>query len=128
MIFRAIKYQPISFVFTSAGQTVSCSNITTDRNYKKVVGIKARTNDLTAMGGLTIGKFEINGQEIYPSDLDVADLSSSESVSPNERYDKDVDEPAEGSTVNISLTDGSIAGQAFPYKVKVTLKLNNPVK
>ncbi len=128
MIFRAIKYQPISFVFTGAGQTVSCSNITTDRNYKKVVGITARTNDPNAMGGLTIGKFEINGQEIYPSDLDVADLSSSDSVSPNERYDKDVDEPAEGSTVNISLIDGSLAGQAYPYTVKVTLKLNNPVK
>lgn len=126
MLFRSIKYQPISFVFTIAGQTVSTSAVTTDKNYKKVIGIKARTNDTTAMGGLTVDKFEINQQEIYPNDYDLADISSTESVSPNDRYDKDVDEPADGSTVNISLKDGSLGGQVYPYTVKVLLKLSNP--
>lgn len=128
MLFRSTKYQTIALVITGAGLTASTKAFTTDRNYKKVCGIQARTNDLTAMSGLTFDKFEINGQEIYPADFDTQLVSSGTDLNPNERYDKDVDEPAEGSTVNITIKDGSIAAQAYPYTVKIILKLSNPLK
>lgn len=127
MIFRGVKYQPIPIVITVAGQTVSCNNITTDRNYKKVNGIQAYTDDFIAMRSLTSEKFEINGQEIYPQGWDVQLISSGNDLNPNERFDNEIDEPADGSTVNISLKDGSVGGQVYPYTVKVVLRLVNPI-
>ncbi len=128
-IFRAIKYQPIPLVITGAGLSATTNAFTTDKNYKTVSGIKARTNEIIklALCGLTFTKFEINSQEIYAEGMDVEDISSDTGVAPNERFDKEVDEPAEGSTVNITITDGSVAGQVYPYTVKILLKLTNPL-
>ncbi len=128
MIFRAIKYQSIPFVITGAGQTISANNVITDRNYKTVNGIQAITRDATAMSGLKVAKFEINGQEIYPADFDLQLISCGKDVNPNERFDKEVNEPADGSKVDISITDGFIIGQVYPYTVNIILRLSNPIK
>ena len=128
MIFRSVKYQNMALVVKGAGEIVSSKSFTTDRNYKKVVGILALTADPAAMKALEFEKFEINGQEIYPQGYDAYIISCGDGVAPNDRFDKEIDEPAENSSVNVSIKDGSVAGQGYPYTVKIVLMLKNPVK
>lgn len=128
MINRAVKYQPISFVIAGAGAVVNSGAITVDMNYKTVSGVQALSKDAahTAMDGLTFEKFEINKQEIYPAGFDVELVACGREVSPDQRFDKDINEPGEQTTVNIDVKDGSIVGQVYPYTVKVYLRLTNP--
>lgn len=130
MVNRAIKYQRILFVIAAAGQVVSSGAITVDINYKTVSGILALSKDpaRTAMDGLTFEKFEINNQEIYPEGFDVEILGFGRDTNVNDRFEKDVNEPGQNSTVDIKVKDGSIAGQVYPYTVLVYLKLSNPVQ
>lgn len=128
MNLRAVKYQTVDLIVNGAGATVSSNNFTTDTNYIKVVAIKAKTNDAAKLAsrGLVFSKFEIAGQEIYPSGFNVEDIVGDTAVAPNDRFDKDIDMPADGSVVNITVVDGSMTGQVYPYTVTITLKLTNP--
>lgn len=130
MVNRAIKYQRIPFVVTVAGEVVPSGAITVDINYKTVSGILAISKDAarTAMDGLTFEKFEINNQEIYPEGFDVEILGFGRDTNVNERFEKDVNEPGQNSSVDIKVKDGSIVGQVYPYTVFVVLKLSNPVQ
>lgn len=124
---RNIKYQVINIVIPASGNTVSTSNATTDKNFKTVTGIQATSTDATAFNKGTFKKFEIGSQEIYPEDFDIKLISCGNEVDPNERYDREVSEPAEGSTVNITVVDGTTAS-AYPYTVKIVLKLEKPIR
>lgn len=129
MINRAIKYQRIPFVVNIAGETVPSGAVTVDVNYKTVSGILALSKDAarTAIDGLTFEKFEINNQEIYPPAFDVEILAFGRDTDVNDRFEKDVNEPGQNSTVDIKVKDGSIVGQVYPYTVFVYLKLSNPI-
>lgn len=126
-LLRNIKYQVIKLVVAAAGDVVNTQGVTTDRNYKFVKGIQITSTDNTALERSTFDKFEIDSQEIYPTDYDAQLIKSGNEVNPNQRFDLDIDEPAENSTVNITYRDGGTAG-AYPYTAKVILKLTNPLK
>lgn len=130
MNLRKVKYQTIALVVTGAGLSAASANVTTDKNYERVTGIKAKTNDLAniASRAATFTKFEIASQEIYPAGFPIEDIIGSTDVNPNDRFDKDVDMEAAGQTVNVTVLDGSMAGQVYPYTVTITLKLTNPIQ
>lgn len=123
---RNIKYQVIKIVVPAAGNTITVA-ATTDRNYKSVKGIQVQTASIADLALSTFDKFEIDSQEIYPKDFDALLIASGNEVNPNDRFDKDIDEPAENSNVNIVFVDGGQA-PAYPITVKVLLKLTNPIK
>lgn len=125
---RKIKYQLVPLTITAASQSVSTSAVTTDRNYKRVKGIALNVSDAAAAEEGTFDKFEINSREIYPAGFETKLISCGQDVPPNDRYDKEVDEAAENSTVNITYTDGNAVGTAFPYTINVYLLLENPVE
>lgn len=125
---RKIKYQLVTLTVTAASTTVSTSSVTTDRNYKRVKGIALNVSDAAAAEAGIFDKFEINSREIYPQGFETKLVSCGQDVPPNERFDKDVDEVAENSTVNISYTDGNAVGTAFPYSVSIYLLLENPIE
>jgi len=126
-LLRNIKYQVIKLVVPAANAIVSTQDVTTDRNYKFVKGIQITTPESVALERSTFDKFEIDSQEIYPTDFDAQLIKSGNEVNPNQRFDLDIDEPAENSTVNITYRDGGTA-TAYPYTAKVILKLTNPIK
>lgn len=126
-LLRNIKYQVIKLVVPVANAVASTDAVTTDRNYKFVKGIQVTATDLVGLESSTFDKFEIDAQEIYPLDFDAQLIASGSEVNPNQRFDLDIDEPAENSTVNINYRDGGTAA-GYPYTVKVILKLTNPLK
>ena len=126
-LLRNIKYQVIQLVVNAANDTVVSNGVTTDRNYKTVKGIQITAGDFAAVNSSTIKKFEIDNQEIYPDLFPARIIYSGQEVNPNQRFDLDVEEPAENSTVNITYLDGGTAA-AYPYTASVILKLINPTK
>ncbi|HEY0029147.1 MAG TPA: hypothetical protein VGC65_00200 [Bacteroidia bacterium] len=124
---RSIKYQVINVEIPAANAEVSTSQVNTDKNFKTVTGIQAIATDATAFNKGTFDKFLIGGQEIYPEGFDIKLISCGNEVDPNDRFDKDINEPAEGSTVNITIADGGTA-TAYPYTAKVVLKLEKPIR
>ena len=123
---RNIKYQIINLLVPGANAIVNTQNATTDRSYKKVKGIQMTCTDANAAEQATFDKFEINSREIYPEGFEVKLIASGEDVAPNERFDKEVDEEAANSSINITYRDQNVAGTVFPYKVIIYLRLENP--
>lgn len=124
---RNIKYQKIKLTVAAANEVVSTKGVTTERSYKKVKGIQATCSDKNAVEQGEFDKFEIASKEIYCKGYEVKLIFSGVDVAPNERFDKDVDEEAENSTVDITYRDMNVAGTVFPYTLIVYLRLENPV-
>jgi hypothetical protein len=124
---RNIKYQTIQLLIPAANAVVSTKAVTTDRSYKKVKAIGVNVSDAAAAEKGVFNKFEIGNIEIYPDGFESKRLSCGQNVAPNERYDKEVNETAENSSVSITYTDNNALGTAFPYAVSVYLWLENPI-
>ncbi|MGQ0829403.1 MAG: hypothetical protein ACT4ON_13525 [Bacteroidota bacterium] len=126
-LLRNIKYQKIDLTIAAANDVVSTKGVTTDRSYKKVKGIQVTCTDGEAHELGSFDKFEINSREIYCNGYEIKLIFSGIDVAPNERFDKEVDEEAENSTVDITYRDKNVAGTIFPYTVSIYLRLENPV-
>lgn len=125
---RGIKYQRISLLVSAAGAEVSTQNVDTDKSYKRVRGIQMTSTDATAIDGGTFKKFEIDNKEVYPEGFETKLITCGVDVAPNDRFDRDIDERAEGTKVNITYKDGSVAGTVYPYNVSIYLYLTNNEK
>lgn len=125
---RKVKYQPIRLTITGAGLTASTNDARVDQNYDRVKGIQMTCTDANAIEQAYFDKFEMGGKEIYPKYYEGKLIYSGVNVAPNERFDKEVDEPGNNTTVDITLKDQSVAGTVYPYTVTVYLKLENPLK
>lgn len=123
---RKIRYQIASLVIPGAGASVNSVDVTTDINYDNVVGIQATCTDPEAFKASTFQKFEIGSLEIYCKGYEAKMLSAGTNCPPSQRWDKEVNEVAMGSTVDISYTDASVVGTVYPYTVNVYLWLKNP--
>lgn len=131
---RKIKYQSEEkdIVNTNDDYVISFE---TDRLYSKVKGIALQIVPLTGAAintdFLKIKKFEIQNREIYPVDFYCKQLETSNDVPLNKKFDKDIDEPAKSSKVDITLKDDytKITGIPMPgtYKVIFTLLLENDI-
>ena len=123
---RPLKYQLIQLTVAAAGNTVTpAGQPVTDKLYKRVTGITVTASDAAGLTNSTFGKFEIDKQEIYPVGFEAKLVSTGQEVNPNEKFDADINERAQESSVDIEYTDGSAAGVAYPYTVNVYLRLEN---
>ena len=122
---RPIKYQLVPIIIPAAGNTISTANVVTDKLYKRLTGILITTSDALGILNSTLEKFEIDKQEIYPKGLEAKIIATGQEVNPNEKFDQDINEPANESAVDITYKDGSFAGVVYPYTVNVYLRLEN---
>lgn len=125
---RKIKYQSVEVDIINKSQNFLLS-FETDRLYSKVKGIAMQVVPLAPVINtdfLKIKKFEIQSREIYPVDFNTTLLQTSNDVPLNKKFDRDIDEPAKASKVDIVLQDENPA-LIFPgaYKVIFTLLLEN---
>lgn len=130
---REIKYQTIIIDVNAAapanGHSDFGGDYETDKQYERVVGVSFEI--LPSAAGvnsdlLRIRQFEIQGREVYPDQLPVKSILCSNDVSPNKRFDENINEEAKGSKVKISLGEYN-SGAFVAYKVAVILKLSNKV-
>ncbi|MCE9539046.1 MAG: hypothetical protein K8R85_07500, partial [Bacteroidetes bacterium] len=119
-------YQIASLIIPGAGASVETVDVTTDINYDNVVGIQTTCTDPEAFKTSTFQNFEIGSLDIYPKGYEAKMLSAGINCPPSERWDKELNEKAQGSTVNITYKDGSVPGTVYPYTVNVYLWLKNP--
>src|ERR1051326_8470539 len=124
---RPIKYQLVPITISGAGVTGS-NEVDTDKLYERVTGIGVTATDDKGLSGATFKKFTIDRQEIYPEGHELRMINTGNDLSPNDKYDDDIDDQAQASKVSVSVTDGSIAGTAYPYTVTVYLRLENKVE
>lgn len=123
---RKIKYQSVEKDIT-IGKTNYNINFQLDRLYKRVKGVAMQIVPLSGTPNidfLKIKKFEIQNREIYPVDFYAKHLDTSNDVPLNKKFDLDIDEPAQGSQVDIVLFD-DLAVLPGNYKVILTFKLEN---
>lgn len=123
---RPIKYQLVTLTITGAGVSVSSSGVKTDKLYQRVTGIHVTASDANGLTNSTFQKFEIDRQEIYPQGFEAKLISTGQEVNPNDKFDHDIDEPANDTQVDITYRDGSAAGVVYPYTVNIYLRHENP--
>lgn len=130
---REFKYQTIQISVTAAAAANSHADYgfdaETDKQYNRVVGVAFEVipgGVNTNTDNLKIGKFEIQGREIYTAGLPVKALLYSSDVKFNDKFDTDINEEANGSKVTIQLSEYN-SGTFAAYKVNVILKLSNRV-
>lgn len=129
---RKIKYQSVEKDIVDTTNDFALS-FETDRLYAKVKGIAMQIVPLSGSAintdFLKIKKFEIQTREIYPADFYSKILETSNDVPLNKKFDRDIDEPAKSSKVDIILKDDftKITSIAMPgmYKVIFTFLLEN---
>lgn len=121
---RKIKYQIIPIAVTSAN-AIETSAVVVDQNYQNVVGVQVTTTAAAALAAGVFDKFEIGSKEVYPKGFELKMINSGQDVAVNERFDKEIDEPGEGATINITYRDPAYAAN---YTIYVYLKLKNPTK
>lgn len=115
-----VKYQPLIYKVNTPGQQVSI-DAETDKLYKRVIGLYASVGDSDAVNTSTIA-LSINSKEIFPTGFEIKMITTGQEVSPNDRY-FDLDEPAAGTKVTGTYTDGATAS-AYPYQFIIYLKLD----
>jgi len=129
---RAIKYQTTEISITAAAASSTSparysATIETDKQYKRLVGVQLTIID-SATGviveNLRIKRFEINSKDIYSDGHPVKCLINTNDVNPNDKFDRDINETAEGNKVNIDLDEYTVSS-FVAYKVAVTLMLSN---
>ena len=123
---RKIKYQDIEVDITTTAQNYNLS-FQLDRLYKRVKGVAMQIVPLTGTPNtdfLKFKKFEIQNREIYPTNFYAKHLDTSNDVPLNNKFDKDIDEPAQGAQVDIVLKD-DITAMTGDYRVILTFKLEN---
>ncbi len=129
---REFKYQTVNIDITGGsagpGQFAEFSaEFDLDKQYKKCVGVAFEI--IPSAPGvfvdlLKIGRFEINNREIYSQDLPVKLFLNTSTVSPNDKFDKDINEKADGVKASIKLREFNSIG-FVPYTVSVIFKLSN---
>jgi hypothetical protein len=128
---RTIKYQSVEQDIVNTSDTVNIS-FETDRLYSKVKGLAIQIVPLTGTINTDFLKFkkaEIQGREIYPVDFFAKHLETSNDVPFNKKFDREIDEPAKSSKIDIILKDDYTKVTTLPmpgtYKVIITLLLQN---
>lgn len=122
---NAIKYQIIKLSIGSAGQEVAFNDVTTNKLYRKVTGIKisapsANLSELVFSSPLTI-----NNEEIFPEDFELKNLTTGQEVAPDNTFYL-LNEEANNSTVTGKVKDNSAAQGFVPYSIRIYLRLENP--
>lgn len=125
--YRKVRYQKIQLTIAAANAEVSTNQITVDQNYGKVTGIQATCTDATAFNKAYFRKFEIGKLDIYPDGYEAKMIAAGNDCPVNDRFDKDIDEPGNGATIDITYKDAGSA-TAYPYNLNIYLKLINPAK
>jgi hypothetical protein len=120
---RPIKYQLIRIPITGAGNFPITAEA--DKTYKKLTGIQFTTTDDNALKDAVLTKFEIDNNDIFPDGFEIKLLRSGEDLNPNERF-YILEERADGATVSGTFTDAGNAA-AYPYNLRIYLKLENPI-
>lgn len=128
---REFKYQTVQISVSAAapsgGKADYSESFETDKQYKRVVGVAFEIIP-SATGvntdNLKIGKFEIQNREVYVQDFPVKLMLCSSDTEPNKKFDRAVNEVAEGSKVSVTLSEYN-SGTFVPYKVVVILMLSN---
>lgn len=130
---REFKYQTVEIAITQAAANANTpskfsASFETDRQYKRVVGVAF---EIIPTGGSTpntdflkIGRFEIQNREIYSDGLPVKTMLNSSDVKPNDKFDRWINEEANGNKVSIDLNEYN-TGTFVSYKVAVILMLSN---
>lgn len=129
---REIKYQTkyinISQAAAGANQpSIFSIDFETDKLYKRVIGVAYEIIPSAAgvnSDFLRVERFEIQNREVYSKDYPVKLNLNSSDINPNEKFDRFMNEEAEGSKVNISLAEYN-TGAFVAYTVAVILILSN---
>ncbi len=129
---REIKYQTVEIPVTggAASATVPSkhsASFETDKLYKRVIGIAMEIIPSAAgvnTDFLKIGRFEIQNHEAYSEGLPVKTLLNTNDVKPNDKFDRMINEEANGNKVNIDLNEFNV-GAFVAYKVAIILMLSN---
>lgn len=116
---RNAKIQLLEKEVTAANASVTL-NEELDRNYSHLTGIAFPTS----LGdGATLINSSVDGAELFPKNFEVANLQSSASVAPDQRY-LSLGLEAKGKKIEMEFKDGGNAA-AYPYTLQVHLKLEN---
>lgn len=115
-----IKYQLIKIQVQQPGDKPRFS-ADTDKLYKRITGLFASLPSDKAMPGTCLG-LKIADKEIFPEDFEVKMISTSLSVSPNDRFYERVQEEAAGNRVEGRWCDSGKA-EHYPYEAKLYLRL-----
>ena len=107
------KYQIIPIVIPGAGQEVTLQFVT-DKHWKRITGIKYVENTAAALPGTIFRRILIKGAEIFPDGFALKEIKPGDQVALGKPRWEPINEPAEGSTIDITVKDGGGAG-VYPH-------------
>lgn len=118
-----IKYQQFTLIIPAAGAIVPI-DVETDKLYSKVTGVNVIITDFNNIFSLL--ELAINTVEVFPEDFEVTRVLFRNQVPFGYEY-HELNEKAGGSLVKGKYTDVN-SGAAFPYRVIISLRLENDEK
>lgn len=125
-VIRKLREQRVPLIVPAAGASVDSVSVTADVLYDKIVGVQATCTDSKAFQTSTFENFEIGNLKIFDKGHEAKMISGGQNLASAERYDKRVQEIAQGHTIEMTYKDGSVAGTVYPYTVNVYFWLENP--
>jgi hypothetical protein len=116
-----IKYQSFKFSVAAVGNEITIDEAT-DKRYKYVTGIHiAYSNDAAAWSEIQL---DIGSEEITPEGFEVQRIRLNTFVPADFQF-KTILAEAAGSTVKGKYKDIDLFGTTYPYKLVITLRLEN---